>query len=111
MCYYNDRKGITLKKVFISQPMKGQDETTILKKRQEIMFLLKERFHEPIEIIDSCFRDAPAYAKPLWYLGKSIEYLSGADVAYFATGWSETRGCKIEHLCAEQYGIEIIEED
>lgn len=31
------------------------------------------------------------------------------DVAYFAEGWQEARGCKIEHECAVQYGIDRIE--
>ena len=64
---------------------------------------------EPVEIIDSFFQNAPADARPLWFLGKSLELLSTADVAYFAPGWKEARGCKIEHECANQYGITMIE--
>lgn len=26
----------------------------------------------------------------------------------FCIGWKEYRGCKIEHECAVQYGIEIV---
>lgn len=36
--------------------------------------------------------------------------LSTADVAYFAKGWEEARGCKLEHECAIQYGIDVIED-
>ena len=44
-------------------------------------------------------------------LARSIKYLSTADIAYFCKGWRrETRGCKIEHEIAKQYGIEIVEE-
>lgn len=60
-------------------------------------------------MIDSFFQNAPADAKPLWFLGKSIELLSGADIAYFADGWKDARGCRIEHECAKEYGIQIIE--
>lgn len=42
---------------------------------------------------------------PLWYLGKSIELLSTADVAYFLKGWNTARGCRIEYMCANDYGI------
>ena len=45
----------------------------------------------------------------LWCLGRSLELLATADVAYFASGWKNARGCKIEHICAEQYGINIVE--
>ena len=31
------------------------------------------------------------------------------EIEVFAKGWKEYRGCKIEHTCAEEYGIKIIE--
>lgn len=54
-------------------------------------------------------RAHPADAKPLWFLGKSLELLAQADVVYFAPGWADARGCRIEHLCAVEYGIDRIE--
>ena len=30
---------------------------------------------EPVEVIDSFFQNAPADARPLWFLGKSLERL------------------------------------
>ena len=47
--------------------------------------------------------------KPLWFLGKSLELLAGADIAYFAEGWQDARGCRIEHTCAAEYNIDRIE--
>jgi hypothetical protein len=41
----------------------------------------------------------------LEYLGESIKLLAKADIAYFASGWNDARGCCIEHECAEKYGI------
>lgn len=49
-------------------------------------------------------------AKPLWFLGKSLELLAGADIAYFTKGWQEARGCKNENTCAIEYGIPVIED-
>lgn len=54
--------------------------------------------------------EAPVDAKPLWFLGKSLELLAGADIAYFAKGWQDARGCKIENTCAIEYGIPVIED-
>ena len=48
-------------------------------------------------------------ANPLWFLGKSLELLAGADIAYFAKGWQDARGCRIEHTCAVEYNIDRIE--
>ena len=77
--------------------------------RNKIIQRVKELYpDEDIEVIDSFFENAPHDAKPLWFLGKSLELLSTADIAYFANGWEEYRGCSIEHKCAMEYGINIM---
>ena len=58
-----------------------------------------------IEVIDSFFENAPHDAKPLWFLGKSFELLSNADLAVFIGEWEKYRGCRMEHLAAIEYGI------
>lgn len=98
-----------MKKIFISQPMKDKTDDEIKKTREIAIAKAKEAVGEDIEVIDSFFEKAPADARPLWFLGKSLELLSTADIAYFAPGWNNARGCKIEHICAEEYGIKIIE--
>ena len=99
-----------MKKLFISQPMKGKTDEEILAERRKAIRSAERQLGEPIEVIDSFFQSAPADAKPLWFLGKSLELLAGADIAYFAKGWQEARGCKIENMCAIEYGIAVIED-
>lgn len=94
-------------KLFISQPMKDKTNEEIKEERAKIINEVQEKFGD-VEVIDSFFENAPHDAKPLWFLGKSLELLSTADVAYFANGWENYRGCKIEHECAVQYGITIV---
>lgn len=99
-------------KLFISQPMKGKTDEEILSAREEAIASAKAKIAdgEEVEVIDSFFQDAPADARrPLWFLGKSLELLSTADMAYFAKGWQDARGCRIEHTCAIEYGIEVVE--
>jgi len=98
-----------MKKLFISQPMNGKSDDEILQERQEAIAIAKEIIGEDVEVLDTFFDDFPDDAKPLQYLARSIEYLAKADVAYFAPGWENARGCKIEHECAIEYGIEKIE--
>ena len=98
-----------MKKLFISQPMKDKTNEEIKEERNEIVKRVTERFGE-VEVIDSFFENAPHDARPLWFLGKSLELLSTADCAYFAEGWKEYRGCSIEHKCAIEYGINIIQD-
>ena len=100
-----------MKKIFISQPMKDKTDEQILKERERAVSVVKEKFNgEDVEVIDSFFQSAPHDVKPLWFLGKSLELLSTADVAYFVGEWKNYRGCKIENTCAKEYGIETIEE-
>lgn len=42
-------------------------------------------------------------------LGTAISLMSSADVVFFAKGWENSRGCKIERQVAESYGIECVE--
>ena len=98
-----------MKKLFISQPMKGKTDEEIEAERAKAVEEAKAVLNDDVEVIDSFFKDAPADARPLWFLGKSVELLSGADAAYFAKDWDKYRGCKIEHTCAVEYGIKVIE--
>lgn len=95
-------------KVFISQPMRDKTDEEIKAERNEIKKHLEYIYNERIHVIDSFFECAPHDAKPLWFLGKSIQLLADADVAYFAKDWEKYRGCCIEHICAKEYGIEIV---
>ena len=99
-----------MKKLFISQPMRGKTDEEILAKRKKAIESAERNLGEPVEVIDSFFQNAPADARPLWFLGKSLELLSTADIAYFAKGWEDARGCRIENQCAIEYGIEVIED-
>lgn len=99
-----------MKKLFISQPMRGKTneeiETERAKAVEEAKAILND---DDIKVIDSFFKDAPVEAKPLWFLAKALELLASADAVYFAKDWNKYRGCKIEHLCATEYNIKIIE--
>ena len=99
-----------MKKLFISQPMRGKTDEEILVERKKAIESAERSLGEPVEVIDSFFQNAPADARPLWFLGKSLELLSTADIAYFAKGWEDARGCRIENQCAIEYGIEVIED-
>ena len=94
-------------KLFISQPMKDKTNEEIEVERAEVI----SRFEAEgikVKIIDVFFKNAPAQAAPLWYLGESIKLLGEADVAYFCKDWQHYNGCTIEHECAVRYGKEIL---
>ena len=102
-----------MKKLFISQPMKGKTDEEILREREQAVTEAKKYLDEnglqgEVKVIDSFFQNPPADARPLWFLGKSLELLSTADLVYFAKDWEKARGCRIEHMCAVQYELQII---
>ena len=97
-----------MKKLFISQPMNGKTDKEILEERRIAIEKTKKLLGEEVEVIDTFYTDFNQDAKPLEYLARSISDLAKADLAYFAMGWEEKRGCKIEYECAKQYDIPTI---
>lgn len=106
-------------KLFVSQPMTGLSDDEIMMARAsairsaEYKIRGKTNIFTPqkvLVVIDSFFQDAPTDAKHLWYLGESLKKLSEADVVIFAKNWQKSRGCKIEHEAAVNYGIEVMYE-
>lgn len=103
-----------IKKVFISQPMKDLPDEEIRRIRNATEKLVTDENPQyEIEFIDSYFDDYTfidgVKNKPLHYLADSIKLLSTADIAVFVNDWYMSRGCKIEHDCAVQYGIQTVE--
>jgi hypothetical protein len=96
-----------MKKLFISQPMRGKTDEEIRKEREIVKQEAEALMQQPVEVIDSFF--AGNTMKPLECLGESLKLLANADVAYFASGWEQARGCRIEWRCAKDYGILRIE--
>ncbi len=97
-------------KVFISQPMIDKTDEQILNERKRAIKIIKKKYGKDVEILDSFFTDASHGNTPVWFLGKSLEVLSQANLAYFIGEWRKYRGCKIENTVAHEYGIDTIEE-
>ena len=96
-----------MKKVMISQPMRGKTQEQIRSERADLVKTLTEQGYE---VIDTVFAESPeeAASKPVWYLAKSLEAISKIDYLYFMDGWQDARGCRIEHQVCDEYGIKII---
>lgn len=99
-----------MKKVFISQHMNGLTDEEILTNREYAITEIKKRVGDDVQILESFFSDYnPKNGSiSLKYLSKAIEILADADVVYFCPNWETARGCKIEHQCAVEYGIDRI---
>ena len=93
-----------MKKVIISQPMRGKSEQQV---REERAQLVSELTQKGYEVVDTVFSDFTNEGNiPLKYLAKSIEAIADVDCVFFMDGWDEARGCRIEYQVCEDYGIE-----
>lgn len=98
-------------KVFISLGMRDKTIEEIKEAMNDIANTLRKILKVDIEIIDTIVKDygnLEVKNEGLYCLGKSIELLSTADLVVFAEDWDSYRGCKIEHRCAEEYGLKIM---
>ena len=98
-------------KVFISLGMRDKTIEEIKEAMNDIANTLRKILKVDIEIIDTIVEDygnLEVKNEGLYCLGKSIELLSTADLVVFAEDWDSYRGCKIEHRCAEEYGLKIM---
>jgi hypothetical protein len=96
-----------MKKVFISQPMRGKTNAEIERERDYALFCVRARFgcsENEVDLIDTFFKDFNG--NRLEFLGKSImEGLAKADVAVFVGDWQNYDGCRCEHFIATQYKV------
>ena len=85
-------------KLFISQPMRGRRMADIVRERKTLVADAAVALQEDeIAVLDTLFDDTDATP------------LAEADAVIFAPGWETARGCRMEHLAAEEYGIRIVE--
>lgn len=100
-----------MKKVFISIPLAHRSIEQVKQYWNASVSQVNKYLQEPVEIIQSLTSDPVpkgVNSNSLWYLGRSLELLSMADIAYFSSGWDTARGCKLEYQAAWEYGIDIL---
>lgn len=97
-------------KMMISQPMRGK---TIKQVKSEREKLVKKFQNEGFEVIDTVFGNPlePDENEAIFWLAESIKCIGKTDILYFMSGWEYSRGCKIEHEVAVQYGKKILYEN
>lgn len=97
-----------MKKIYISQPMRGRATDEIIAERKALIADAAVALQsDDIEVLDT-YRGAYADKPPLRLLAWALEKMADADAVIFAPGWKDARGCRVEHLAAAEYGIQII---
>lgn len=103
------------KYAMISQPMAGKSDEEIKREKAAAEEVLKNKGYTVINtFFEGQWTEKENLEKegvvqvPVKFLAKSIEKMSLCHAVYFCDGWKEARGCRIEHLVAESYGLEVI---
>lgn len=107
----------TVKKAMIFQPMAGKTAEEIAATRDLAVAKLRQMGYEVVNTLftdewysDEAMKERGVVQVPLCYLAKSLENMSLCHAAYFAKGWEDARGCRIEHDAAVAYGLEMLYE-
>lgn len=105
-------------KAMLSQPMGGKTDAEIVETRERAVAKLKAMGYEVVNTLftDEWYNHARMQERgvvqiPLCFLAKSLENMSLCHAAYFAKGWENARGCRIEHEAAKAYGLTILYEE
>ena len=90
-------------------PMKSKGIEQVRKEMNKVFEFIKVKLPKA-ELIDSINDGADKDIAikgddvGVWYLGKSLQLLSEADLVFFVNDWENYRGCAIEREVAEEYG-------
>ena len=102
-------------KIFISQPMTGLTQDEIMETRNKAIDKITKIKSEEYPKDDYMFLDNIDFSPLDWdklhpdleRLSKDIAILSDADEMWLIGGWTNSRGCYCEMVCAIKYRIPI----
>lgn len=97
-----------MKKLFASVPMRGRTEKEIRESFAKMKRIAEAYEGEELELIDTWIVENPPEGvreNAVWYLGKSLELLSTADVYIGVGTYGYFPGCCVEEEVAQLYKI------
>ena len=97
-----------MKKLFASVPMRGRTEEEIRESFAKMKRIAEAYEGEELELIDTWIAEDPPEGvreNAVWYLGKSLELLSTADVYIGVGTYGYVPGCCVEEEVAQLYKI------
>jgi len=99
--------------IFLSLPMAGKTEEEIKMDIAAMQNRAKHMFpDDEVDFIESLIdEEPPDGCRPgVYFLARSIELMSYADLVIFNKDWEKARGCVIEKMVADKYQIKNIVE-
>ena len=96
------------KKVYISVPISGHDETQVREHIDLMKAALSRVGHKAVSPFDVYAGKNPDYFD---YLCADLHELSKCDAIFLCKGWQFSKGCQVEAHFARTFGKEIMYEE
>ena len=100
------------KLAMISMPMAGLGQIEVKERFRALKGVIEA--DGKYEVVDTLFDfdDAEPVrmgvkSLPLHYLGQSLDRMALCVAVFFAPGWEQARGCRVEYEAAGSYGLEV----
>ena len=95
-------------RIYISIPITGHDELKQREKADMVGALLSRRGHETVNPFDIYAGKNPTYID---HLVADLKELYRCDAIVMCSGWTKSKGCRLEHAFATIYGLKVILEN
>ena len=98
-------------KLFVSLPMRGHEDDEVRAVMLDIKQFIENEYNKTFDLIDTLIVEEPPddVINNNYYLGRSIQKLSTADICVFHPDWKSSPGCIIEHMVCAMYDIPYLE--
>ena len=94
-----------IKKVFIPTPVEGLSRDEIHEIQHNALVAAGDYLNEEVELIEDY---ADNDLTPLECLAENLKRMAKADYAVFVDGFKNDKGCRIELICSEAYGVPVL---
>lgn len=96
-------------KIFISMGFKGRSDEEVLRRREEIIEIIKNEYSNDIEVIDNFVKSPPEGLEgdklSVWCLGDSVRMMAESDLVVFDIDYADFRGCTVEKMVVMEYHL------
>lgn len=92
------------KVAMISQPMRDLTKEEVEETNEKARRHLERLGY----VVAETYISNEAKENPIYCLSLALEHMAQCDAVYFCDGWEDARGCRIEHMVAEEFGLDII---
>lgn len=104
-----------MKTIYISLPITGHEDTYEQRLDEAVAWckqnVVTTKQDDVVTPMDLAFQTSTEIFEPTYidYLTADLRFImEDADIVVFCEGWQDSRGCRLEHAVAQEFGKKII---